>query len=322
MKKILLIDAPNLFYRAFYAVPRTLIDKNGVSINAVFGTASTILSLIENEKPDYIFAFKDEREKTFRHEQDENYKAQRPDMPNDLVLQLSMINDLYSSFSIPMISKIGYEADDCIATATDKFKNYKTEILIISGDHDLFGLVDDNIYVLKAEKGGKLILMDFDKVKEKMGVYPKQIADLKSIAGDPSDNISGIVGIGFKGAVDMLNEYNTLENLIENADKITGRKGKLLQENKQIALDAKKMTELHYNVPIELNLEEGNVSNIDWNRVRDFFQEKGFRMLLSRLDRMNLDISKNEEVNSYLLNNEKINKTSKINTEPEQLELF
>lgn len=322
MKKILLIDVPNLFYRAFYSIPHTLTDNNGMPINAVFGTASAILSLFENEKPDYIFAFKDEREKTFRHEQDGNYKAQRPDMPVDLVSQLMQINDLFSAFSIPLISKVGFEADDCIATAAEKFKDANNQVFILSADHDLFGLIDENVFALKPEKGGKLTVMNSDKVKEKMGVYPKQIADLKAIAGDTSDNIPGIAGIGLKGAAEMLNEYDSLENLLNNSDQISGRRGKLLQENIELALETKKMTELHYNVPIDLEIEKGSIDNINWNTVKDFFQEKGFRMLLLRLDRMNINNNQGSKLNSSLFSNEEIVKDPEKNTQPEQLGLF
>lgn len=302
-KKILLVDIPNLFYRAFFALPKTLTDKSGQTVNAVYGTCSALLSLFELEKPDYIVGFRDEREKTFRHERDENYKAQRPPMPDELSSQMPIIFEMQENFGFPVLSQVGYEADDCIATIATTFaQNKDNEINILSSDHDLMGLVRDNIYILKPLSGGKTEKMNRDKVKEHTGVYPEQIADFKALAGDSSDNLAGVAGIGKKGAAELLTEYGTLENILENIPNIKGKKGEILAQEKEQALHTQKMTQLHTDVPeCKIELSEADIQNIDWQQVKEFFEKYSFKSLIRRLEQMNLiNDSKKEPSNEQM----------------------
>ncbi len=288
--KILLIDVSNLFYRAFHAIPKTLTSPEGEPVNAVYGICSALLTLIENKKPNYIFAFRDKKEKTFRHEKDENYKSQRPPMPDELVSQLKKIAETLDAFGFPVLAEAGFEADDCIATVVHKFCSDKNnEINILSSDQDLMGLVHDNVYILKPIQGGKTEKMDRNKIKEAIGVYPEQIADFKAIAGDNSDNLAGVPGIGKKGASDLLAEFGDLETILNNINKITGRKGELLTQEKDQAIHTKKMVELYTEVPgCDVPLSEGNINKVDWEKVRDLFEKYGFNSLIKRLKKMNL----------------------------------
>ncbi|MCT4591977.1 MAG: hypothetical protein N4A36_01140 [Candidatus Gracilibacteria bacterium] len=284
-EKFLLIDLPNLFYRAFFAVPRTLKNKNGQVTNAVFGTCSMILSLIENVKPTHILAFKDLKAKTFRHEKDDEYKAQRPDMPEELVGQLSYIDEFFIISGIPLIAVEGFEADDGIATFASTY-NKDADVVIVSSDHDLFSLIsEENVSVMRPIKGAEVEIMDREKVKAKTGVYPEQMADFKAMRGDASDNLVGIKGIGEKTAATLLTKYDTLENIYSNIDKIEGKKKELLINGKDEALHTKSMVTLIKDVPLgDINLEYAKIDDIPWDRVREFFIENNFRMLIKRLD--------------------------------------
>lgn len=284
-QKILLLDIPNLFYRSFFAVPKTLTSPQGEPINAVFGVASALITLLENHRPDFVFGFRDRKEKTFRHEKEAAYKAQRPEMPSELVSQLPKIDELFATFNIPVISAGGFEADDCIATAAKNFSAASdTEIYIISSDQDLLGLVSDNIFVLRPINGGKTEMMNREKVKEKTGVFPEQIADLKALAGDTSDNLPGVRGIGKKGAVELLNEFSTLEGIFQNLDRIGGKKREILTAEKEQALHTKALVELHCQVAAcDVPRTEGTVSRIPWEKVGDYCQRYRFHSLLNRL---------------------------------------
>ena len=280
MKKIILIDVANLFYRAFFAVPKTLPH------NAVFGSASVLLSILEHCQPDFQLAFRDERGGTFRHEKCENYKAQRAAMPEDLAQQMPKIDELFASFAIPVFSKKGFEADDGIATAVRKFRSSENEILICSTDQDLFSLVQENVFILRPASR-KFEKIDAQKVFEKIGVGPAKVLDFKAIAGDASDNLPGIAGIGKKGAAKLLGEFGTLQNLQENLQKVEGRNGKLLRENFDLALQTRELIELQDNLEFSnFTLARSSVANFSPEKASQFMSEMNFKMLSRRLAKM------------------------------------
>jgi DNA polymerase-1 len=282
--KAVLIDVPNLFYRAFHAIPQSLTAPSGESVNALYGTASSLIALLENLHPDYLFAFMDTKEATFRHKKEESYKAQRPEMPEELVGQLVKIDELYRAFSIPIFSLNGYEADDLIATFVKKFKEQDAlEIAILSSDQDLYSLVGDRVYIIAPQKGNQFTKFNREDVKKKIGIYPEQVADYKSIAGDSSDNLKGIPGIGKKGSVELLEEYKNLEQILKNAEQVKGRKGKLLKEYQDEALRMKSLITLEDNVPMDFDLSKGSTSEIDYSTIEQFFRTYNFSSLLKRL---------------------------------------
>lgn len=233
-KKILLLDVSHLFFRAFYSFPRNLTDPQKNPINAVFGVAQMLLSVIEKEKPDYIFGGKDLATKTLRHAKMPDYKGGRPELDDDLRQQIPRVFDLLDSLSLPVFHHEGYEADDIIASIAEKFRGKDGfQVEVLTGDADAFQLIGENVVVLKPSKG-ESIPFTSEVLFEKKGFYPYEVVDFKAIAGDPSDNLKGVVGIGEKGAIKLIREFGSLENIFEaleagkikrsHTQKITNRK--------------------------------------------------------------------------------------------------
>lgn len=286
----MLIDISNLFFRSFHAVPKHFTMKDGAPSNAVYGVVSTVFSLLESEKPTYLFAARDLRGPTFRHEEMEGYKAGRPDMPEDLSTQLPFIFSFFTEgMELPVLSKEGFEADDVIATVAEHFRNKaETEIVILSGDQDLFQIVGENVSLLYPQNGGKLPKkMDTEAVREKMGVYPHQVPDYKALAGDSSDRIVGVPGIGPVGAQKILAEYKTVENALEHAEEIGGKNGLLLQEHRESAVLSKKMTVLHRDLEIlDFQEEAGRISITMPKSLPKFLENISSRRLITRAEKI------------------------------------
>jgi DNA polymerase-1 len=259
MNKLVIVDVSNLFFRAFYAVPGHFTMQNGTPSNAVYGVISMIFSLIEAEKPTHIIAAQDLKGDTFRHEELDGYKAGRPKMPDELIEQLPYVFGFFEeAMQLPLLSKERYEADDIIACIAEQYRGKEGyEIDILSNDHDLLQLVGDNIFVLQPQNGGKPPKkIDSEAVIKKLGVTPKQVIDYKAIAGDSSDKLAGVPGIGPKGACSILDAYQTLENALEHVDQITGKAGKLLKEYREQALQTKRMVELQCDIELPEYKEE------------------------------------------------------------------
>jgi len=293
MKKIILIDTSNLFYRAFFAIPQNFISPKGQIVNAVFGSCSVLLAILKNEQPDFIFFFKDTKEKTFRHNEYDQYKAGRAKIPDELVQQLPIIDDLLASFSLPVFSYPGFEADDLIATAIQKFNAPQKEFLILSTDQDLFALVQENVFIIQNTKGGNFKRIDSKQIKEKFAITPQQIADFKAIAGDSSDNIPGIFKIGKKGAAELLQQFNTLENIKNNFHNVPAKFCKKLENNLEKALKMKKLIKLNSSVPLSLDLAQGSINNISYQKIDSFLKNLGFNALRRRL--INIPLFKKDQ---------------------------
>jgi len=287
MKKILLLDLPNIFYRAFFAVPQHFSDRDGKPTNAIFGTISILFSFLESEKPDQIFVARDCREKTFRHQENENYKQNREKTPDKLLEQLPRIFDFFENFlKIPILKQPGFEADDILGTIAEKFRGKnETEILVASADHDLFQLIGDNIFCLvparpNNKKFGK------QQVEEKIGVSPKLIPDFKSLAGDNSDNLSGVPGIGPQFARKILHNFDNLENALGKLERnphpeIPEKIRQKLINNQELATQTKKLATILRDVPIA-NFSEKKITEILLSDVLDFLQTINFHSLSSR----------------------------------------
>lgn len=290
MKKILLIDVSNLFFRAFYAVPSHFTMKNGLPSNAVYGVASVVFSLLDSLKPDMVFAARDLKGGTFRHDEIEGYKAGRPDMPEELSIQLPYVFDLFTkALDLPMLSKESFEADDIIATIAERFRNAEdTEVYILSADQDLLQLIGDNVYVLYPQNGSKPPKkMDTEAVVEKMGVPPNRVVDYKGIAGDSSDKLVGVPGIGPVGAKKILDEFDTLENAIAHADEIPGKNGTLLKQHAENAILTKRLATLHRDLEIlEYCEKKATVCGEMPKNLVPFLEEISSRNLVSRAEKI------------------------------------
>ncbi|MFA6228410.1 MAG: DNA polymerase I [Patescibacteria group bacterium] len=288
-QKLLIIDSNALVHRAFHALPPTLTDEKGRPTNAVYGFTSIFLKAIKDIKPDYIAATFDRKEKTFRHEQYEAYKATRVKAPDELYEQIPLVKQVLEAFSIPIFELAGYEADDLIGTIA----NLKTidrpdiETIILTGDQDCLQLVDYNTKVFSPHKGlSETILYGEAEVKEKFGgLMPGQLIDYKGLRGDTSDNIPGVRGIGEKGAIDLLNNFKTIEGIYEHIDSdlIKDRTRELLKEQKKQALMSRELATIKKDAPIKFKLADCRFTGFDQNKVVDLFQELGFKRLMNQV---------------------------------------
>ena len=281
MKTHLLIDGYAMMFRSFYAV-RFAPIYNNVSINAVYGCATTIMQSLEYFRPDSVVVCFDAPEKTFRHEADENYKAQRSKAPDEFIAQIELVHELVRSFGIPLYIKPGFEADDIIGTLARRAENNQEKTYILSGDYDFLQLTSDHTQLAKFN-GQYPLVFDADMTFDKLGVTPAQVIDYKAICGDSSDNYKGVPGIGPKGAVNLLTEYQTLENIYNNLDKLPEKLSTKLSENRDQAFHCQFMATIDLNVPIEHDFTD---YELPVSEIRDFFIKVGFPSLMKRLDKV------------------------------------
>ena len=217
MKKLLIIDANSLIYRCFHALP-PFTDKEGRPTGALYGLASVLIKIFREQMPTHIVAFFDRPEPTFRKEMYKEYKGQRPPAPDELKSQIIEAHNLFENFSVKTFEIPGFEADDLIGTAVEKFKNEpELKIVVLTGDLDALQLIDNGKIVIETFKKGisDTVIYDSEAVKNRFGVLPKQIPDYKGLVGDQSDNIKGVNGIGPKTASPLIEKYGSLENFLE-----------------------------------------------------------------------------------------------------------
>ena len=286
-KKFVVIDGNALIHRAWHALPPTLRTKNGEMVNAVYGFTMILLKVLKDLKPDYLAVTFDLAAPTFRHEQYKEYKAQRVKQADELYIQFPRIKEIVRAFNIAIFEKEGFEADDVIATLVKDKQVQDLQSIIVTGDMDTLQLVDNNTVVYTMHKGiSDSLTYDVAQVKERFdGLTPEQMVDYKALRGDPSDNIPGVKGIGEKGAITLLKEFESLENLYQNLDskKISERSRQILTEHKEDAFFSKKLSQLVDQVPIDFKLEETKVKHYDVAKVIPLFQELEFKSLISKL---------------------------------------
>ncbi len=287
MKRLVLIDANALIHRSFHALP-PLTTKKGELVNAVFGFTSILLRVLKELKPDYIVAAFDLPKPTFRHLEYKEYKATRPKTAEELIPQFSKVKEVVKAFDIPIFEKEGFEADDIIATITKK-TGKDIEDIIVTGDLDALQLIDKNTKVYTLKKGiSDTIIYDEKAVRERFELEPEQFVDFKGLKGDPSDNIPGVPGIGEKTAINLLKEFETIENLYGKLEKgeaksIPPALKKKLLENKEQAFFSKKLATVRYDVPLKFDLDACRVETYNPQEVIKLFQELDFKSLISRL---------------------------------------
>ncbi|MCX7916743.1 MAG: DNA polymerase I [bacterium] len=276
MKEIYLIDGTGLIYRSFYAIP-DLKTTTGIKTNAIYGFTTTLLKILKEKKPKYIAVFFDLQKPTFRHITFEKYKEKRRPMPEDLSAQITAIKEVLSAIGIKYIEKEGYEADDLIASFIEKLKCYNFTFFIISNDKDILQLIDKNIFVINPIDY-KLINEEF--VIEKYGFKPEKIIDFIALAGDPSDNIPGIPGIGEKTAISLLSKFNSLEEIYNNLEKIESKNLKnKLEVHKEIAFLSKDLAKLNRNIFNDVNLEEIKINSPNLPRLFEIFEMYEFKKI-------------------------------------------
>ena len=289
MKKLVLIDGHAVFHRAYHALP-PLTTSKGELVNAVFGFTSMLLRAISDIKPNYIVVAFDTAAPTFRHQEYTLYKAQRIAAPQELHEQLPRVKQVVETLNIPIFELAGYEADDIIGTLVAQSSNLKSqsedlEVIIVTGDRDTLQLVSPKVKVCAPGKSfSDVIYYDEKRVREKYGLDPSQLVDYKALAGDPSDNIPGVRGIGDVTATKLLQEFGNIEKLYHNLDKVKNERiRKMLEADAESAVLSKKLATIDTKVPIKLNLKEGVLSDYNKTAVTALFEELEFKSLIPKL---------------------------------------
>ncbi|GIW67239.1 MAG: DNA polymerase [Candidatus Parcubacteria bacterium] len=282
--KVFLIDANALIYRIYHAMPN-LVDSQGRPVQALYGLSNILLKILKEQKPDYIFALYDRPEPTIRHQVFKEYKATRQPITDDLKIQISLAKKIFSAFNIPVIEKIGYEADDLIASLKEKFLSSADEIVILTGDLDTLQLVDQKTKILTMKKGiTQTIIYDEKQIKEKYGLLPQQLPDYKALIGDPSDNIIGISGIGPKTASQLLQQYQNLEGIIKAAEekKLEPKFREKILAYKEKLLFNRELVTLRKDIEIDQSLLKP-YSGFKNEELISVFREFGFKSLIQRI---------------------------------------
>ena len=281
-----LIDGSGYIFRAYYALPPLSRKSDGLPTGAVSGFCSMLFKLLEDsksnqnlQKPTHFAVIFDSARKTFRNEIYSDYKANRSEAPDDLAPQFEYIRKSVLAFNLPSVDLPNYEADDLIATYVDQILKKGAKVTIVSSDKDLMQLYKKGVRIFDPMKNK--FITDDDVVK-KFGVDASKVIDVQSLAGDSSDNVPGVPGIGVKTAAELINKYGTLENLLKSAHEIKQNKRReTLIENKDKALISKKLVTLDHNSPVNRELSEFKLQNIDKDKLYKFLREMEFNRLLS-----------------------------------------
>ena len=287
MDKIILLDGNSLSYRAYYAMP-ALKNKKGLYTNSVYGFTLMLEKILEDTKPKYALVAFDKGKETFRHKSYEAYKGTRDKTPTELVEQFGYVRELLDSFGIKYEEHLDYEADDIIGSYAKIAEKAGLEVIIVSGDKDLTQLASDNITVYYTKRG--VTEIDYytpEFINEKYGLTPQQIIDMKGLMGDKSDNIPGIPGVGEKTAIKLLAEYETVENVLENIDNISGKKLKeRLTEGKEDAILSKKLATIFTDVPVDNKIEDLTFKE-NREKKKELFEKLEFVSFLRKLSQEN-----------------------------------
>lgn len=309
-KRLVILDNHAILHRAYHALPN-FSSSSGEPTGGLFGLSSMLISIIRDLKPDYIAAAFDMAAPTYRHEVFEGYKGKRSKAEDELVAQIVRSYDIYKALNIPVYEREGFEADDVIGTIVEQLKKNKDiEIYIASGDMDTVQLVDNKrVQVYTLRKGvSDTVTYDEEAVKERYGFASDLLPDFKGLAGDPSDNIPGVAGIGVKTATTLIQECGTIENIYKTIKKkseeelkekhgIKPRTIKLLKENEEEALFSKMLATIRKDVPITYSLPKGDwTEELNMEKVVTLFRELEFRTLTQRVQGLLGDSEKNEEL--------------------------
>ena len=281
-----LIDGSGYIFRAYYALPPLTRKSDGLPVGAVSGFCNMLFKLLEDsksnenlEKPTHFAVIFDSARKNFRNEIYSEYKGNRSDAPDDLIPQFEYIRKSVKAFNLPSIELINYEADDLIATYVEQILDLGAKVTIVSSDKDLMQLYKKNVRIYDPMKNK---FINKDDVLNKFGVTADKVIDVQSLAGDSTDNVPGVPGIGVKTAAELINQYGTLENLLKSASKIKQNKRReTLINNKEDAIISKKLVTLKKDVPVKNKIEEFILKNVDKDKLYSFLREMEFNRLLS-----------------------------------------
>ncbi|HTL82320.1 MAG TPA: 5'-3' exonuclease H3TH domain-containing protein, partial [Bacteroidia bacterium] len=326
-KKLFLLDAFALIYRSYFAFannPR--INSKGANTSAVFGFTNTLLELLKKESPTHIAVVFDTADPTHRHEEFEDYKAHREEMPEDLAASLPYIDQLLDAFNIAVIKAPGFEADDVIGTLAKMAEQKGFETYMMTPDKDFGQLVSENIFMYKpGYKGGPPEKLGVKEICEKYGIErPTQVIDILGLMGDTADNIPGIHGVGEKTAMSLIQQFGSVENVIKNTDQLKGKLKEKVETGKEDAIFSKRLATILLDAPVKFDEEYLRAKEIDKDKVRTLFAELEFRRLAQQLLGEEIPIASPEEA---MANNgeqkENNNPTSASKkTKPGQIDIF
>lgn len=277
MPTLYLIDGNSYIYRAFYAI-RGLTNSRGFPTNAIYGFTNMLLKILREKNPDYIGVIFDTPAPTLRHRAHEEYKAHRPKMPEELQVQIPYIKEIVNAFKIPTLEMEGYEADDVIGTLAKKAEREGIDVYIVTADKDIYQVLSPRI---KAYDTMKDRITEEKNIIERFGVEPGRIPEIMALTGDTVDNIRGVPGVGEKTAIELLKEFGSLENLLENYHRIKKPelRASLSQNIENIKLNLMLLT-IDTNVPLERRITELKVGEPDWTALLGSFRELEFSSLL------------------------------------------
>lgn len=285
-KKVFLLDAMALVFRAYYALIRSpRLTSKGKNTNAQFGFTNTLVELINKQKPSHMAVCFDTSAPTERHTDFEHYKANRQEAPEDIISAIPDIKAIITAFNIPCIELDGYEADDIIGTLSKQAEAAGYEVYMVTPDKDYGQLVSNNIKIYKpGYQGGDVEIMGPEEVCAKWNIKDvAQVIDILGLMGDAVDNIPGIAGVGEKTAAKLLAEYGTLENVVEKADRIKGALGEKVRKGKEDALLSKKLATIITNVPVAFHEEDFRIKDLDKEKLKTVFADLEFKTLGKRL---------------------------------------
>ncbi len=297
--RFLAIDANAIVHRAFHAYPPTLQTEDGIQVNAAYGFTVMLLEALKMFEPKYVLCSFDTAKPTFRHVEFPDYKATRKPTDQSLIDQFPLVEEILQAFNIPILKKEGFEADDILGTISKyvregKWSNENIELYILSGDRDLLQLITENVKIALPQKSfSDLVAYDRIGTKKKFGLYPEQIVDYKAMAGDASDNIPGVKGVGVKTAIELLDRYGSLNKIYENLAEVKPRYANLLMEGVEQAEMSRKLATIEQNVDLNIHLEDCLMRDFDKKEVLEVFHKYAFKSLIKKIDSLKEDEKSN-----------------------------
>ncbi len=280
-KTVYVIDAFSLIFQVFHALPE-MTSPDGRPVSAIFGFARDVLDLIKRRQPDFLFCAYDMPGPTFRNELYSEYKMHRKEMPEDLRPQIPEIRRLMEVFDVPVLGLEGFEADDVLATVARATGEVDAHCYLVTTDKDCRQLITDKVVLYNIRKDEEFAA---EQLQEKWGVTPEQVVDFQALVGDSTDNVPGVPLIGPKVARELLEKYHTLEGVLDNADKLSGKKRKEnLMQGRELAMLSRKLVRLADDVPVEIDWQAGQIGPVAIEPIKELFEEYGFRRLIDKLD--------------------------------------
>lgn len=284
MEKLFLLDAYALIYRSYYAfIKNPRINSKGMNTSAIMGFCNTLHEVMTKEQPTLLGVAFDPHGPTFRNEAYEQYKAQREETPEDIRKSVPVIKEILGAMHIPVLEVAGYEADDVVGTLAKKANDMGIETFMLTPDKDYGQLVGGNIKMYRPRHGGGYETLDAQGVTEKYGIETtEQVIDLLGLMGDSADNIPGCPGVGEKTAVKLINQFGSIDSLLQRTDELKGALKKKVEENKELIAFSKFLATIKTDVPIELNIDELRVKSPDEKRIIEIFNELEFKTFTER----------------------------------------